>query len=495
MGVIKEQTIKGSIYSYLGVLVGFVSTILIMPKLMSPDEIGLVNILVAISALYAQFSSLGFNNVTNRLFPYFRNEKNGHNGFVFITVAVGMLGFILSLISFFLLKPLIIRQNIEDSPLLVEYILFLLPLIFFRMFFLLLDNYNKVLYDATTGTFLSDLFYRIGNLFLLGAYFLKWIDFSDYVAGYVFFLSFPAVYLAVLLLVRKQFSLKPQLTFVSPKLRNEMISLSVYGIIGGLSGVAVMSIDKILVNQFFDLAYTGIYSVSYFFGTIILIPNRALSKISSTFIAEAWKSNDLAAINNIYYKSSINQFVLGMLLTIGIVVNMHNIFQILPPEYEQGKWVMVFISVANLITVSTGVSIMILATSKKYKVHTYIMASLIVLTVITNLICIPIWGITGAAIASMISILLNSFLRVGYMYFRMGLFPYRRKHLVFLAISVISLLAGFIIPEMKNYIVDILIRSSVVSLVFVAGIYFFRISEEINAMIDKMLEIVRMKRR
>ena len=485
MGLIKKQTIKGSIYSYLGVLVGFANTVLIMPKLLSSEEIGLINILVAVSALYAQFASLGFNNVTNRLFPYFRNEKNGHNGFVFITVAVGLVGFILSVTTFFFLKPVIIRQNIEDSPLLVEYILFLLPLIFFRMFFLLLDNYNKVLYDATTGTFLSDLFYRIGNLFLLGAYFLNLIDFSDYVTGYVFFLSFPAVYLAILLIFRKQFRVKPQPGFVTPKLRNEMISLSVYGIIGGLSGVAVMSIDKIMVNQFFDLSYTGIYSVSYFFGTIILIPNRALSKISSTFIAEAWKTNDIATINNIYYKSSINQFVLGMLLTIGIVVNMHNIFQILPPEYEQGKWVMVFISVANLITVSTGVSVMILSTSKKYKVHTYIMASLIVLTIITNLICIPIWGITGAAIASMISILINSVSRVAYMYFRMGLFPYRRSHLVFLGISAISFLVGFFIPEMKSYIIDILIRSSVVSLIFVAGIYFFRISEEVNKIINQ----------
>lgn len=487
MGLIKKQTIKGSIYSYLGVLVGYVNMILIMPNLMSPEQIGLTQILVAVSALYAQFSTLGFNNVTNRLFPYFRNDKNGHNGFVFITVAVGMLGFTLSLFAFFFLKPIIIRQNIEDSPLLVEYIFFLIPLIFFRMFFLLLDNYNKVLYDATTGTFLSDLFYRLGNLFLLGAYFMKWIDFSDYVSGYVFFLSFPAVYLAVLILIRKQFNLKPQLAFVTPKLRNEMVSLSVYGIIGGLSGVAVMSIDKIMINQFFDLAYTGIYSVSFFFGTIILIPNRALSKISSTFIAEAWKTNDIATINDIYYKSSINQFILGMLLTIGILVNMHNIFQILPPEYEQGKWVMVFISVANLITVSTGVSIMILATSKKYKVHTYIMASLIVLTVITNLICIPIWGITGAAIASMIAIFLNSFIRVGYMYFRMQLFPYRKSHLFFLAISAITLLVGFIIPVFKNYIIDILIRSSLVTLVFVTGIYFLRVSEEVNKIINQIL--------
>ena len=51
----------------------------------------------------------------------------------------------------------------------------------------------------------------------------------------------------------------------------------------------------------------GIYNISFYFGTIILIPAVALGKISSTFIADAWKDKDMETINDIYYKSSINQ--------------------------------------------------------------------------------------------------------------------------------------------------------------------------------------------
>ena len=171
MGVIKRQTIRGSVYSYLGVVVGFFTTALIMPKLMSQEQIGLINVLVAVSALYSQFSTLGFTNVTARLFSYFRDKDRNHNGFAFLAVAVGLVGFIISLASFFILKPFIVESNIDDSPLLVQYIYYLIPLIFFRMFFLLLDTYNKMLFDATTGTFLSDLLYRIGNLVLLIAYY------------------------------------------------------------------------------------------------------------------------------------------------------------------------------------------------------------------------------------------------------------------------------------------------------------------------------------
>ncbi len=487
MGVIQQQTIKGAMYSYLGIIIGFFNTVLIMPELLSPEEIGLINILIAISALYAQFSTLGFTSVTSRIFSYFRNKDKDHNGFAFLVVLTGAIGFILALISFFLLKPSIVNRNIDNSPLLVEYIFFLIPLIFFRMFFLLLDGYNKVLYDATTGTFLIDLGYRVGNLLLLGLFFLQWINFYQYVLGYVIIMSIPAIYLAGLLIYRRSFKLKPQLNFISPSLRKEMISLGLYGIIGGLSGVALMSIDKIMINEYFNLSYTGIYSVSFFFGTIILIPNRALTKISSVVVADAWKENNFEKIQDIYRRSSINQLAAGSVLFVLMVVNLHNIFTILPPEYEAGKMVIVYISLGNLLVVSTGVSITILLTSSKYKVHAYLLALLIVLTIIFNLIFIPLMGISGAAIASLITMFIFSVARVWYMKRRMDLFPFHRKHLLLIGLSIVAYGVGQFMPFIHSCLPDLIVRSGVVCIIFGAGMLIFDISEDITQMMWKTL--------
>ena len=143
MGVIKRQTIKGSIYSYLGVAIGFIFT-LISIKILSTQQIGLTAILVAFSAMYAQFSTLGFTKVTERLFPYFRDKDKNHNGFLFLSLAVGMIGFVISVVTFFFLKPSIIESNLHKSPLLVKYIWYLIPLIFFRMLSLMLDTYTSM---------------------------------------------------------------------------------------------------------------------------------------------------------------------------------------------------------------------------------------------------------------------------------------------------------------------------------------------------------------
>ena len=492
MGVIKRQTIRGSVYSYLGVVVGFFTTALIMPKLMSEEQIGLINILVAVSALYSQFSTLGFTNVTARLFSYFRDKDKNHHGFVFLAVAVGMVGFAIALVSFFILKPYIIESNLEKSPLLVQYIWFLVPLIFFRMFFLILDTYNKMLFDATTGTFLSDLLYRLGNLFLLIAFFFHWINFSQYVLGYVVILSFPAVYLAGLLIYRKQFNLQPKLEFLKPQLRKEMISLAVYGIIGGLSSVALTSIDKILLNEYYNLSMTGVYSISFFFGSIILIPNRALGKISSTIIADAWKENDLKKIDDIYYKSSINQLFAGLLLFILMVTNLHNIFTILPPEYSGGEWVIILISLSNLIVASTGVSVQIISTSHKYKIQTYSLGVLVILTVIFYMIFIPLYGMNGAALGSLLSLALASFMRVFYLNWNMKLFPYRLTHIKCLAIGILAFAVGKLIPVLPvHFLLDLIIRCSAISVVFVSLSYAFHISDDLNLIADKFLKQLR----
>jgi O-antigen/teichoic acid export membrane protein len=356
------------------------------------------------------------------------------------------------------------------------------------MFFLILDTYNKMLFDATTGTFLSDLFYRVGTLFLLIAFYFHWINFSNYVFGFTAILSFPAIYLAGILIYRKQFNLQPKLEFIRPPLRKEMISLAVYGIIGGLSGVAITSIDKILLNEYYNLSMIGVYSISFFFGSIILIPNRALGKISSTIIADAWKDNDLKKIDDIYYKSSINQLFAGMLLFILLTTNLHNIFKVLPPEYSGGGWVIILISLSNLIVTSTGVSVQILSTSHKYKIQTLSLGVLVLLTIVFYMILIPLWGMNGAALASLLSFALSSGLRVFYLHWNMKLFPYRDTHLKCIAIGIFAFIVGKIIPISPHFLVDLVIRISAISLVFLSLSYFLKISEDINLMADKLLK-------
>jgi len=356
------------------------------------------------------------------------------------------------------------------------------------MYALMLDTYNKMLFDATTGTILNDFVYRVGNLFLLGAFYLKWIDFSLFIWGYIFFLSLPAIYLTGLLIYRKQFNVSPKLHFISPTLRKEMISLSLFGIIGGVSSIALKQIDTIMLGAYTDLSVAGVYSIIFYFGTVVLIPSVALGKISSTIIADSWKKNDLKTIDDIYYKSSINQMFFSLLLFVLIAANTNNIIQLLGHRYQGTEWVIILVSLTSLIVASTGSSVQIIGTSHKYKVQTYSLGLLVVLSVIFYAIFIPILGMIGAALGSLLSISGASLLRVFYLKQNMNLFPYRKIHLICMSIGIFTFVAVSLIPAFSNFLIDLLFRCSLISVLFVGLSYLLRISDDFNRIVDKFLK-------
>ncbi|MCL4483272.1 MAG: oligosaccharide flippase family protein, partial [Bacteroidetes bacterium] len=109
MGIIVKQSVKGTIYVYLGVLLGFITTAILFPRIYSTTEVGLLKIIVAYSTLIAQFGTLGINGATIRLFPFFRTEDKKHHGFLPFALLVGLIGFLISAILLLLFKPLLKR--------------------------------------------------------------------------------------------------------------------------------------------------------------------------------------------------------------------------------------------------------------------------------------------------------------------------------------------------------------------------------------------------
>jgi O-antigen/teichoic acid export membrane protein len=487
MGIIIKQSLKGSIWSYLGLVVGYINVGIIMPNFFRTDQVGLIQLFVALAAIFTNFSSLGFNSVINRIFPEFRNKAKNHNGFLFITLATGLLGFFLSAAAFFIFKPHIIESNIHKSPLLVEYILLLVPLFFFRIMFRLLDNFNKVLYDAVTGTFWNDFGVKLTNLVLIVLFATQVINFRQFFFGYIVSMSFPVLPLIVVLIRRGEFNLQPNLNFLSRPLVREMLTVAGFGLIMGLSGTLTANIDKLLINKFLSLEQVGIFSVCALFATVILIPSRSTAKISTGIIAQSWKNNNTAHIQEIYSKASLNQTIIGALIFTGILVNLDNIFTILPDVYEQGRWVLIIYAFGTLIRVSATTSGNIIATSKHYRMLAIFIGSQIIYTVGFHYLFIPRWGITGAAIGVLLTYFVRTLLIVGYIQLKMKMFCYSFKHLGILVIAAVAFLVGFFIPETESLILNILIKSISTGVVYIVLILGLNISEDIKSLYQTLL--------
>lgn len=487
MGIIQKQAIKGAIYSYIGVAVGFITVGILFPRFLDPKEIGLLNLLVAFSAIFAQFASLGMNSVTSRLFSYFRSSEKKHHGYLYVLLLIVSIGFITAIIGFFILKPSIIANNIEKSSLFVDYIYYLIPLIFFTLFFSIFDNYNKMLYNAVLGIFLKEFLQRILILVSILLFLFSLISFSQFVVLYVICLSIPTFILLIYLIRKKEFSLQRDRLFLTKSLKHSMAGVATFGIIGGFSTVSISYIDKIMINSMIDISSTGIYATASFFGIVILIPSRSLLKIASTVIADAWKRNDLLQIKEIYYKSCINQLIVGLLIFVGIWANIDNVFKIITDDFIAGKYVIFFICLTNLIDMGTGANGTVISLSKYYYWQSYFIIFLAGLVVLTNYIFIPHFGIVGAGIATAISGFIYNFARYIFLFRKYKLQPFNYKYIIVIGIGLLSYYSSTLIPEFKNFIFDMIVRSGFIVIVFLSLIYISKVSEDINSNIKNIL--------
>ena len=491
MGIIVNQSVKGTAYVYIGVLLGFITTGILLPRIYSTDQVGLLKILVAYSSLIATFGTLGINGVTFRLFPFFNDEKQKHHGYLANILIIGLIGFLLTTALILLLKPLLVELSIKKSALFVEYINYLIILVFFQIFFSILDAYYSALLNSVHGTFLKEVFQRILIIVSIGLYFFDVFDFHQFILLYIASISIPTLYIIITLIRKKHFSLHTEFKFLNKGLLLSIGAVSLFNVLNGFSLIIIQNVDVIMINSMVGLSATGIYSVCFFFGVIVNLPARSIIKIANIVVSQAWKENNLNVIRDIYNKSCLTLFIVGLLLFIGLWANIDNIFHIIGPDYISGKWVIFFIGLSSLFDMITGANGSILGTSKYYKVQTVFLLILVIILVIANLLLIPVLGITGAAIGSTIALATLNLLRYLFMIYKYKMQPFNIKFVYIAIIGAASYFLSTFLPPLSNYIVDIFIRSALLMILFCVPVYLLKISPDVNAKMDEILRILK----
>jgi O-antigen/teichoic acid export membrane protein len=496
LGIIQRQTLQATAFAYVGVVIGFVTNALLIPYAFDPDtqeglaQNGLLSLLVKISVILTQLSTLGFANATYRFFPYFRDPENRHNGVLPLTLAVTLGGYLLCMAGLLALKPWVIERNVEKSPLLVEYFLVLVPLTFFQLSFNVLDNYARALYDTVTGTFLKEFVQRLLLLFSVLAYWLGWVSFGPFLVLWTLGFAVPTVLIWAKVYRDGTLHLRPRWRYPEVGLARRVRGYALFAIVTGFTTMIVQFIDSLMVNDYLGLADVGIYGTAMLFGTVVSMPSRGLYRIANTSITQAWKDDDRGTIETIYRKSCLNLLAIGSLVFIGIWANLHNVLQILPPAYAAGYWVIVFFGLGNLFDMATGTNGIILATSPKYRVDLLFYALLVVLTIALNALLIPRFGITGSAAATATTLLLFNAFRTVYVgvVFRLWPFDWRNAAVAALAAGVLA--ASFLLPRLP-LLVDLPLRSGLITAVFGGTLYALRLSPDVNRLVDSIWERVK----
>jgi O-antigen/teichoic acid export membrane protein len=493
LGLIKQQSIKGTIYSYAGVLLGFATVAILFPKYFTPAEIGAINLLISYSMILGQLGTLGFPSAIIRFFPKYRTGDGKHNGFVAIILIASLIGVVFFILGYLFLKPILLESNRESSPVFVKYFFLIIPLSLAHLLFYNLEAYANAIYKSAAGVFLKDFIQRILILIPLTAVIFELIEFNQYIYYYA-----AAIIITTFILIIYLISIRNFHIAIKPNNENrtnlgDFTSVSLYGLLVGFSALSLQRIDGILINEYYNEAFTGIYTTTFYFGTLVIIPSRVINRISYTVVSDGITQNDLKKVKDVYEKTSIIQLIAGTLLVAGLISNLDNIFRILPAEYIAGKWVVIWIALSNLVRMSGGAVDGIIAYSKYYRYNSLLIGVLLVSTIGFIVILIKDYGLNGVAFATFSGVVIFNIIRIIFVYRKFGMMPYKLSHAIILLFGVAAGGLAYIIPENENLMLDIAIRGSVLVLIFAFLIYISKVSKDTNKLILQGFAILKGK--
>lgn len=491
MGIILRQGFANTVYSFAGAFIGFINVIWLYPFVLESGQFGLTRVMISIGIIGAQLASLGMGNVTLRFFPQFRNRVRKHFGYLFLATVIPLAGFLVLSLAGWIFRSQIIAFYTDETALFGNFYLLLLPLLLFILYFHILETYIRSLFDTVATTFLQDILLRLFHTVVVLVYFFGWTSFGTFM--WMFVLSYGLQTLLMLLYIawKRQLFLIPDFSVLTRERVRSMTDYALFAILGSVTAMALGNIDMLMVGGLTSLADTAVFAVGFYLASLLKIPSKGLIKISQPLIAEAHHKNDITTISQIYRKSSINQLLVGGTLFIMVWTNIDHLYRFLPDEYAGGVSVFLFIGIAKLIDMTSGFNAIIIRTSSWYRFDLYATILLLILIVSTNLILIPLFGITGAAMATALSVLIQNSVYVYYVKLRFDILPFTKKTMIALAMLAGILVLVAWIPTLPFWLGDMAFQVILTGVLVTAGILTLRLSNDLEEVIRETFHQIR----
>lgn len=482
MGIVQSQSIKNTIITFFGFGIGAVNALFFYTQFLGKMHYGIVATVLSGANILMPLMAFGIHNTLIRFYAHYKSEKEREEFLTFMLVMPLLFIIPLLILFYYFQEPIslfLLKENPELKP-----FLWLIPVVgLFMGYFEIFYAWVKVHMQSVFGNFISEVVVRLTIMLLLFSVYWQWIskDTFIYCLALAYFLQLFATMLYA-------FKVKmPVLRFVLPKNVKEIFGYSFFIIISGGVAVMLVDFDKVMIPSYLKVTENALYSVAIFIATVIIVPSRAMTQIIYPITAKLMAENKHDELNNLYKKSAINLQVVGGLIMLGIFLNINQIYLLIPGNYATGTLVVFIIGLSKFYDLILGNNNAIILNTKYYKTVLAFGFLLVFLMIGLNVIFIPLYGIIGAALATLISVLIYNTIKLLFVVKKMDLYPFTNKTLKSFAIIALVFLA-FYFWEFPFYpIINIGLKSILISVVYVFLNYKLNISSEVNGVIDTIL--------
>jgi O-antigen/teichoic acid export membrane protein len=423
-------------------LLGIISTIL-LSRLLGPGGLGKFRLGSVVVQLVTAFCVLGLDRALLRYVPIL--QTRGQNGRRLL-IQGGSMVFVISLAlsALLLLAAPILATSYFHSPEMTSVIrLFSLQVPVLALF--------RFLSGAVTATKRFDFASKITNIlspavfvFLLTLLAFVWPSVKGAIAARIVAQLAAGVFLAVFLTQhypKLQIASATQGTFKSYLL----LSLPLFVIALGFQLLNQM--DTIMLGHFVSAKEVGIYSVAFKVSAFVLIGLEILLPIVAPLFAQFRETHDDQSMETLFVTTTKWLCYSALLIFICIAIFRVELLQVFGKGFTAGSTIILILAIGQLVNAATGPTGVLLTMTGKQKWELTNTISIVAVNFVLNLLLIPRMGMTGAAIATALSIATINGLKLVQVYLLFGLQAYNLKYLKGIVAIGAACLVGYLLRD------------------------------------------------
>ena len=485
MGIVIKQSIKNTIITFIGFGIGAINVMYMYPVFLGKEYLGLTNYILSAANILYPILSFGIQNTLIKFFN--ENNKTEEDLSRYFTYMLLLPLFVIIpffCLFFYFYENIALYESTKNA--IVFNFVWEIPLIalfigYFEIFYAWLRAHMKSVF----GSFVKEVFVRVLVTISLFAVYFNYITLTEFVHSLVLIYGISLLVIIYYANKTKRIQLNKKL----PKKTKEIFVFTIFIILSASVANMLLDIDKYMINQFLKIENIAFYSLAVYLAMVISVPQRAMHQITYPITAKLMSENKWLELDELYKKSSVTLQVIGGLIYIGILVNIKQIYELLPDEgYDNGLFVVFTIGLSKYFDVVLGNNNSIIFNSKYYKMVLILGVLLVFVVVGLNLIFIPKYGINGAALATLIAIGLYSLAKLLFVVLKMKLFPFTKNTIVALGLAIVSFGAFYYWDFSFHPFVNIVLKSILVTIFYLGLSYYFKVSSDINFVMNSVFK-------
>ena len=483
MGIVATQSLKNLISTYIGFLIGAINTLFLYTEFLSDEYYGMVGYMLSLAYVVMPLMAFGVHNTLVKFYSTFKTRVS-LNSFLTLMLFLPLLLIVPITLIIYMSYHNIGEFLSTENPIIKNYLwhtlMIAIALAYFEVFF----AWAKVQMKTVFGNFMKEVFHRVGTMILLFCIHFDLINIEQFMSGL-------AVVYVLRMLVMKlyAFSVKfPKIVFKRIVNVGSILKYSFLIIIAGSIATILLDVDKVMLGHYIPIQEIAYYNVAIFIAAVIAVPQRAMHQILMPLSAKYLNENDFVALDDLYKKSALNLFIIGGFIFLLIILNINELYFLIPKEFNGGLFVVLIISVAKLYDAVLGSNNAILFNSDYYRMVLFFGVILVLVMIVLNIVFIPLYGINGAALATFMAIFLYNTLKLYFVYKKFKILPFSENSFKIGVFILILTLLFYFWDFPYNPVINIGLKSILLSIIYVFVIYKFKFSEDVSSLIDKVIK-------